>query len=88
MLIFVLTSAVNVAAVVLIGVPMWLGLLPGSQDPLLTLLPAIAALATIAGTLALAAWARRTAARQHPRARSRGGRADRASAEASRMRCG
>ncbi len=63
-LIFVLTSAVNVGAVVLIGIPMWLGLLPGSRDPLLTLLPALAALATIAGTLALAAWARRAASRQ------------------------
>jgi uncharacterized membrane protein YbhN (UPF0104 family) len=58
-LIFVLTSAVNLGAVVLIGVPMWLGLLPGSRNPLLTLLPAAAALATIAGTIALAAWARR-----------------------------
>jgi uncharacterized membrane protein YbhN (UPF0104 family) len=63
-LIFVLTSAVNVVAVVLIGVPMWLGLLPGSRNPLLTLLPAVAALLTIAGTLVLAAWARRAAARQ------------------------
>jgi len=63
-LIFVLTSAVNLVAVVVIGVPMWLGLLPGSRNPLLTLLPALAALATIAGTLALAAWARRAAARQ------------------------
>src|SRR5271166_3187151 len=63
-LIFVLTSAVNLAAVVVIGVPMWLGLLPGSRNPLLTLLPAAAALATIAGTLALAAWARRAASRQ------------------------
>ncbi len=63
-LIFVLTSAVNVGAVVLIGVPMWLGLLPGSRNPLLTLLPAAAALATILGTLALAAWARRAAARR------------------------
>lgn len=62
-LIFVLTSAVNVGAVALIGIPMWLGLLPGSQRALLTLLPACAALATIVGTLALAAWARRTAAR-------------------------
>ena len=62
-LIFVLTSAVNVGAVVVIGVPMWLGLLPGSRNPLLTLLPAAAALATIVGTLALAAWARRAAAR-------------------------
>jgi uncharacterized membrane protein YbhN (UPF0104 family) len=58
-LLFVLTSAVNVAAVVLIGVPMWLGLLPGSRNPLLTLLPALLALATILGTLALASWARR-----------------------------
>jgi uncharacterized protein (TIRG00374 family) len=58
-LLFVLTSAVNVAAVVLIGIPMWLGLLPGSRNPLLTLLPALLALATIIGTLALASWARR-----------------------------
>jgi uncharacterized membrane protein YbhN (UPF0104 family) len=63
-LIFVLTSAVNLAAVVVIGVPMWLGLLPGSRDPLLTLLPALAALSTIAATLVLAAWAHRAAARQ------------------------
>ena len=42
-LIFVLTSAVNVAATALIGMPMWLGLLPGSRNPLLTLLPAAAA---------------------------------------------
>jgi uncharacterized membrane protein YbhN (UPF0104 family) len=64
-LIFVLTSAVNLAAVVVIGVPMWLGLLPGSRNPLLTLLPAAAALTTIAGTLALAAWARRAVSRRH-----------------------
>jgi uncharacterized membrane protein YbhN (UPF0104 family) len=63
-LIFVLTSAVNVGAVVVIGVPMWLGLLPGSRNPLLTLLPAAAALASILGTLALAAWARRAASRR------------------------
>jgi uncharacterized membrane protein YbhN (UPF0104 family) len=70
-LIFVLTSAVNVAAVVVIGVPMWLGAIPGSRNALLTLLPAAAAVATIAGTLALAAWARRAAARR----RLKGGRA-------------
>jgi uncharacterized membrane protein YbhN (UPF0104 family) len=63
-LIFVLTSAVNVSAVVLIGVPMWLGLLPGSRDPLLTLLPAVVALATIIATLLLASWARRAAFRR------------------------
>jgi uncharacterized protein (TIRG00374 family) len=66
-LIFVLTSAVNVAAVVVIGVPMWLGLLPGSRRALLTLLPAAAALATIVGTLALAAWAKRAAGRRQAR---------------------
>jgi putative heme transporter len=65
-LIFSLTSAVNVGAVVVIGVPMWLGLLPGSHKAALTLLPAAAALATIAGTLLLAAWARRAAVRRAP----------------------
>ncbi|HEV3319316.1 MAG TPA: lysylphosphatidylglycerol synthase transmembrane domain-containing protein [Solirubrobacteraceae bacterium] len=68
-LIFVLTSAVNVSATALIGLPMWLGLLPGSRNPLLTLLPAAAAVATILGTIALAEWARRGAAR---RIRTRG----------------
>src|SRR3984957_12534243 len=58
-LVFVLTSAVNVVAVALIGVAMWLGLVPGSRDPLLTLLPAGAGPATIAATLALAGWGRR-----------------------------
>lgn len=56
-LLFVLTSAVNVIAVVVIGVPMWLGLLPGSTDPLLTLAPAAAALAVILATVGIAAWA-------------------------------
>jgi uncharacterized protein (TIRG00374 family) len=70
-LIFVLTSAVNVSAVALIGVPMWLGLLPGSRNPLLTLLPAGLAVATILATLLAAAWARRAALRhrgEHGRA--------------------
>ena len=60
-LMFVLTSAVNVGMVALIGIPMWLGLLPGSTDPLITLVPALLAIGTIIATLALAAWARRTA---------------------------
>ena len=62
-LIFVLTSAVSAAAVVAIGVPMWLGLLPGSSNALLTLLPAAVALAAIAGTIALGRWASRRAER-------------------------
>lgn len=63
-LIFVLTSAVNVGAVALIGVPMWLGVLPGSQKELLTLAPAAAAIALIVGTLLLARWADRAAVRR------------------------
>jgi putative heme transporter len=58
-LIFVLTSAVNVGAVLVIGLAMWLGAIPGSRDALLTLLPALAALVTIVGTLVAARWARR-----------------------------
>jgi uncharacterized protein (TIRG00374 family) len=60
-LIFVLTSAVSAAAVVVIGVPMWVGLLPGSRNPLLTLLPAGVAAAAIAATIAAARWAGRRA---------------------------
>jgi uncharacterized membrane protein YbhN (UPF0104 family) len=60
-LIFVLSSAVSAAAVVLIGLPMWLGVLPGSRDPLLTLLPACIAAAAIAGTVVGGRWAARRA---------------------------
>lgn len=60
---FVLTSAVNVAATAIIGISMWLGLVPGTRDPLLTLLPAALAIALIAATLAIAALARRLAER-------------------------
>jgi uncharacterized membrane protein YbhN (UPF0104 family) len=71
-LMFVMTSAVNVAAVIAIGVPMWLGALHGSTNPRLTLLPAAAAVAAIVGTLALAAWARRVAVRRRLRGRLAG----------------
>ena len=60
-LMFVLTSAINVGAVVLIGVGMWAGVLPGSTNPLLTLLPAGVALAALLATIGLAARARRFA---------------------------
>lgn len=56
-LIFMLTSIVNVGAVVICGVLMGIGLLSGSVNPLLTWLPAGAALATISATFALARWA-------------------------------
>jgi uncharacterized membrane protein YbhN (UPF0104 family) len=63
-LIFVLTSAANVAAVVLIGMAMWLGLLPGSRDALLTLLPAALALSAIVGVLVIASLAGELASRE------------------------
>jgi uncharacterized membrane protein YbhN (UPF0104 family) len=63
-LVFVLTSAVNVGVVAAVGVLMWLGVIGGSRNPLLTLLPALAALVAIAATFAAAAWARRAAARR------------------------
>jgi uncharacterized protein (TIRG00374 family) len=69
-LLYVLTSAVNVGAVVVIGVPMWLGLFPGSRDELLTLLPAALALALIIAVLVLARLAGRLAEQErfsHPR---------------------
>jgi uncharacterized membrane protein YbhN (UPF0104 family) len=67
-LIFVLTSAVNVGAVATIGLAMWLGLVLGSRDELLTLIPALIAIASVVGTLALASWAGRVTG-SHPRLR-------------------
>jgi uncharacterized protein (TIRG00374 family) len=70
---FIITSAVNVAAVAVIGIPMWLGVLPGSTNPLLTLVPAIAAILAILATLAIATWAQGSALSQresHPRVAS------------------
>ncbi|HEY7891232.1 MAG TPA: lysylphosphatidylglycerol synthase transmembrane domain-containing protein [Solirubrobacteraceae bacterium] len=71
-LLFVLTSAVNVVAVVVFGIPMWLGLLPGTRNELLTLLPAAIALIVIIGTLVLARSATRAATQtgQHGRVRT------------------
>jgi uncharacterized membrane protein YbhN (UPF0104 family) len=63
-LIFVLTSAVNVVAVIVIGLLMWVGVLPGSRNALLTLMPAAVALVTLLSVLVLAGWARRAAAEE------------------------
>ncbi|MDE3070867.1 MAG: hypothetical protein KGJ43_09080, partial [Acidobacteriota bacterium] len=53
---FLLTSAVNVGVVALFGVLMGFGVLSGSTNPLLTFVPAGAALLAIAATLVLPAW--------------------------------
>jgi uncharacterized membrane protein YbhN (UPF0104 family) len=48
---FLLTSAVNVGAAIACGLAMWIGLLPGTRDPLLTLLPAGLGVAAVIGVL-------------------------------------
>jgi uncharacterized membrane protein YbhN (UPF0104 family) len=58
LLLYLLTSAVNVSAVAVCGTLMGLGVLPGSSNPLLTFAPAGAALLTIVVVLGLAACAR------------------------------
>jgi uncharacterized membrane protein YbhN (UPF0104 family) len=57
--VFVLTSAVNVVSLVICGLALGVGLLPGPRDVLLTLLPAAIGLAAILLTLGVGRWAER-----------------------------
>ncbi len=50
---FLLTSAINVLTLVLAGFGLWLGLLPGSSNPLLTLVPASVALVVFLAFMAV-----------------------------------
>lgn len=50
---FLLTSAINVITLALAGLALWLGLLPGPDDPLLGLIPAVAGIAAFVFFLAL-----------------------------------
>jgi len=61
LVIFLLTSAINVGAVAVIGLLMGVGLIGGTSEPLLTLLPAAAALLAFVGTIGIGFWARRFA---------------------------
>ena len=63
LVLYLLTSGVNVIAVAVLGVLMGLGVIAGSTNPLITFLPAGAAIVAITVTLALAAWARGAAHR-------------------------
>jgi uncharacterized membrane protein YbhN (UPF0104 family) len=69
LVLYLLTSAVNVGAVAVLGVLMGLGVIAGSTNPLLTFLPAGLAIAAIAATLGLAAWARGALHREQLRRR-------------------
>jgi uncharacterized membrane protein YbhN (UPF0104 family) len=63
--VFLLTSAANVAVLVLVGVALAIGLLPGTSGLALTLLPAAIGVAAIAATLAATRWAHRLATVTH-----------------------
>jgi uncharacterized membrane protein YbhN (UPF0104 family) len=50
---FLLTSAINVITLAVVGIGTWIGVLPGSSDPLLTLLPGAIGVIVFFGFLAL-----------------------------------
>ena len=67
--IYLLTSAVSVAAAVVLGLALWMGILAGPRRPLLTLVPAAVGAAVIALVLLARRWAPALARRLRPRFR-------------------
>jgi uncharacterized membrane protein YbhN (UPF0104 family) len=63
---FLLTSAVNVVTLVLAGLGLWLGILPGPRDPLLSIVPAGVGTAALVFFLALPKFTERIAANRAP----------------------
>ena len=63
---FLLTSAVNVITLVLAGLALYLGILPGPSDPLLSLVPAAVGIVTLVFFLALPRFSERLAAGRSP----------------------
>jgi uncharacterized membrane protein YbhN (UPF0104 family) len=63
---FLLTSAVNVVTLVLTGLALYLGILPGPRDPLLSLVPALGGLAVLVFFLSLPRFTERLAASRAP----------------------
>ncbi|MGH2872113.1 MAG: lysylphosphatidylglycerol synthase transmembrane domain-containing protein [Solirubrobacteraceae bacterium] len=63
---FLITSAINVFTLILAGMALYLGLLPGSRDPLLSLLPAIAGIVVLVAFLALPPFSDRLARHREP----------------------
>ena len=62
---FLLTSAVNVLTLMIAGFGLWLGVFPGPQDPLLSLVPGLVGLAVFTFFLALPRISEHYAARRH-----------------------
>jgi uncharacterized membrane protein YbhN (UPF0104 family) len=63
---FLLTSAINVITLALAGLGLWLGVLPGPDNPLLSAVPAAVGIAVLVLFLALPAITDRFAARRSP----------------------
>ncbi len=63
---FLLTSAINVITLLLAGLGLWLGLLPGPSNPLLSLVPAAVSAAVLVLFLALPTITDRFAAKRAP----------------------
>ncbi len=57
--VFLLTSAVNILALVAVGLALWVGLLSGPRDALLSLVPALIGILALIGVLAAAQLGRR-----------------------------
>jgi uncharacterized membrane protein YbhN (UPF0104 family) len=66
---FLLTSVVNIGAAILCGLAMWVGLLPGTRNALLTLLPAALAIAASIAVLLAGRAAARVAQRRGVRSK-------------------
>ncbi len=63
---FLFTSAINVITLAVVGLGLWVGLLPGSRDPLLTLVPGLVGVAVFVFFLLLPLGADRLAAAMQP----------------------
>ncbi len=63
---FLLTSAINVITLILAGLGLWLGILPGPSNPLLSVVPAGVGIAVLVFVLALPRFSERLAAGRAP----------------------
>src|ERR1700733_6849182 len=65
-ILFLLTSAINVFTLIAAGLGLWVGILPGPRNPLLSLVPAAAGVACLVFFLALPRYSERLAAGRPP----------------------
>jgi uncharacterized membrane protein YbhN (UPF0104 family) len=63
---FLLTTAINVLTLILVGFLLWLGVLPGNQNPWLSLFPAAFCTVAFLAVLAIPRYSERLAARRPP----------------------